>query len=64
MRYTEKIEWLMCDVCNDGVLIVSPQATGWLEIQTNAIGIVADTRKVRHLCHVCREEFDNFWGKG
>ena len=63
MRYTETIEWLICDVCNQYVPPSSPAAIGWLKVDTMALGIVANTSKERHLCVVCRKDFDDFWGE-
>jgi hypothetical protein len=63
VRFTETLQWIMCDVCGETHSEGSHHTTGWLHIETMALGIVADTRQTRHLCIVCREDFDNFWGK-
>ena len=63
MNITETIEWIVCDVCDDAQIVGDSSTIGWLQVETMAIGIVADTRMTKHLCNVCREDFDNFWGE-
>ena len=61
MNYTEKIEWIICDRCGGGHVKPSVNLTGWLEIHTWAVNIVADTRETLHLCVECKADFDKFW---
>lgn len=63
MRYIEKIEWLICDVCGQHGHPNDAATVGWLRVDTMALGIVANTHKERHLCIVCRKDFDDFWGE-
>ncbi len=62
-KFVETTTWTICDVCDEYEIEGSTNTVGWLQVETMALGIFVDTRKTRHLCIVCREEFDNFWGK-
>lgn len=63
MKWYEKIEWITCDVCETTVSPASSDSVGWLQIETMALGIFADTRNERHLCNECCALFDDFWGE-
>lgn len=62
MIIVEKIEWLSCNRCHASYKMGHPATTGWLKVDTMAMGIVADTRVTMHLCISCKTPFEEFWG--
>ncbi len=63
MRWHERIDWITCNVCETTVSPNSCDAVGWMQVETVALGIVANTRTERHLCNDCRVLLDDFWGE-